>query len=139
MANAAKSLINFFRDVCPHLLPKKFRGRFTEVDEDNAKETVMVYGRQKVFKDIDGIELLKKAEGIDENVNLAAERLLDDKDLRKIRYLKLKKAVQNIDKKGFKDSDNEEDKNEEEKESEEYDEEDDENSESEEEQSISDD
>ena len=29
VVNAAKSLINYFRDVCPNLLPKKFRGRFT--------------------------------------------------------------------------------------------------------------
>mmetsp|Transcript_47677 Transcript_47677/g.34927 ORF Transcript_47677/g.34927 Transcript_47677/m.34927 type:complete len:110 (+) Transcript_47677:356-685(+) len=35
--NAAKSLVNFFRDVCPELLPKKLRGRFTEIDEDNSK------------------------------------------------------------------------------------------------------
>ncbi len=27
---AAKSLVNFFRDVCPQLLPKKYVGRFTE-------------------------------------------------------------------------------------------------------------
>ena len=34
---AAKSLVNFFRDVCPQLLPKKLRGRFTEIDEANDK------------------------------------------------------------------------------------------------------
>ena len=33
---AAKSLVNFFRDVCPELLPKKMMGRFTTVDEENA-------------------------------------------------------------------------------------------------------
>ena len=36
--NAAKSLINYFRDVCPNLLPKKLRGRFTKQDDDNRKE-----------------------------------------------------------------------------------------------------
>ena len=36
---AAKSLINYFRDVCPELLPKKMRGRFSdEKDEHNAIE-----------------------------------------------------------------------------------------------------
>jgi len=30
---AAKSLINFFRDVSPQLLPKKYVGRFTEMVE----------------------------------------------------------------------------------------------------------
>jgi protein SDA1 len=38
---AAKALINFFRDVCPHLLPKKFVGRFTVVDDTNRE---LVYG-----------------------------------------------------------------------------------------------
>ena len=54
---AAKSLINYFRDVCPNLLPKKFRGRFTKIDEDNKKEN-FVYGKQKLNYGIDGIELL---------------------------------------------------------------------------------
>ena len=40
---AAKSLVNFFRDVCPQLLPKKHRGRFTEIDEANNKEAI-IYG-----------------------------------------------------------------------------------------------
>ena len=60
VVNAAKSLINYFRDVCPHLLPKKFRGRFTKLDDDNRKEEVMVYGRQRINYNIDGIELLQK-------------------------------------------------------------------------------
>jgi protein SDA1 len=33
---ATKSLINYFRDVCPELLPKRHVGRFTEIDESNA-------------------------------------------------------------------------------------------------------
>lgn len=33
---AAKSLVNYFRDVCPQLLPKKFVGRFTKVEEKEA-------------------------------------------------------------------------------------------------------
>jgi hypothetical protein len=37
--------------------------------------------------------LLKKAEKIDKDVNLAAERILDDKDFKKIKILKLKKGV----------------------------------------------
>jgi len=54
---AAKSLVNYFRDVCPNLLPKKFRGRFTKVDEDNDKQN-LVYGKQKINYGIDGLELL---------------------------------------------------------------------------------
>jgi protein SDA1 len=83
---AAKSLVNYFRDVCPEMLPKKLRGRFAVIDEDNAKES-FVFGAEKLNRDIDGIELLKKAEKIDEGVNLAADRLLDEKALKKIKIL----------------------------------------------------
>ena len=41
ISTAAKSLINYFRDVCPELLPKKLRGRFCEIDEDNAKSAIV--------------------------------------------------------------------------------------------------
>lgn len=37
---AAKSLINFFRDVCPQMLPKRYVGRFTEMTE----REIPVYG-----------------------------------------------------------------------------------------------
>ncbi len=103
------------------------RGRFTEIDEDNKKENVTVYGRQKVFYDIDGIDLLKKASKMPDEYNLAAEKILDDSDLRKIKYLKMKKALQKIDKKRFRDSgsegeqNDEEEKDEDEEEDEEYD------------------
>ena len=59
MRAAAKSLVNFFRDVCPHLLPKKYRGRFTEIDETNDKEAI-IYGQQKVATKIDGEEYLSE-------------------------------------------------------------------------------
>lgn len=82
---AAKSLVNYFRDVCPELLPKKMRGRFTEVDEDHSNS--LVFGQEKLNKTIEGIELLQKAEKIDYDVNLAADRVLDDRALKKIRIL----------------------------------------------------
>ena len=44
---AAKSLVNFFRDVCPQLLPKKFVGRFTKVDGTNALENI-TYGERRM-------------------------------------------------------------------------------------------
>ncbi len=109
VVNATRSLINYFRDICPHLLPKKLRGRFMEVDEDTKKENVTVYGRQKVFTDIDGLDLLKKAENLPEEYNMATERILTDADLKKIRYLKLKNVVKRVDRKGFRDSDKDED------------------------------
>jgi hypothetical protein len=112
VAAAAKSLVNFFRDICPELLPKKMRGRFSEINEDNNKES-FIYGAEKLNKDIEGINFLKKAEKIDENVNLAAERILDDKDLRKIRILMLKNGVKRVDRHGFRDEDEEKRKKEE--------------------------
>lgn len=90
---AARSLINYFRDVCPHLLPKKFRGRFTKQDDDNRKED-FVYGRQKLAYGIDGIELLEEAEGLEPG--MALTRPLTDEDLKKIRLLKLKKALKGV-------------------------------------------
>ena len=56
--SAAKSLVNFFRDVCPELLPKKFVGRFTSLEGTIAKEK-MIYGERREVKGIDGLELLK--------------------------------------------------------------------------------
>jgi len=99
---AAKSLINFFRDVCPELLPKTLRGRFSEIDETNARSTLL-YGAERLHHDLDGADLLKKAEKLDAGVNVAAERVLDDKDLKKIKILKLKAGVQRIDRHGFRD------------------------------------
>jgi hypothetical protein len=106
VAAAAKSLVNFFRDVCPELLPKKMRGRFAEITEDNNKDS-FIFGAEKLNKDIEGIDFLKKAEKIDENVNLAAERILDDKDLKKIKILMLKNGVRRVDRHGFRDEDEE--------------------------------
>ena len=104
MSAAAKSLINYFRDVCPELLPKKMRGRFAEIDEENEK-AAHVFGQEKVNKTIDGIEFLKKAEKIDEDVNLAADKILDDRALKKIKILQLKEGVRRVDRHGFRDDD----------------------------------
>ena len=63
----------------------------------------MVFGAEKVYKDIEGIDLLKKAEKIDPSVNLAADRLLDDRDLKKMKILQLKEGVKRVDRHGFAD------------------------------------
>jgi len=99
---AAKSLINFFRDVCPELLPRRMRGRFSEIDDTNAASS-FVFGAEKLSRDIDGMDLLKKAERIDADVNVAADRVLDDRDLKKIKILKLKEGVKRVDRHGFRD------------------------------------
>ena len=80
---AAKSLINFFRDVCPQLLPKKYVGRFTEMVTKEAP----VYGEQQLAYNVDGIEYLKGGSGV------VTERLLTDDDLKRIRLGKLRKDV----------------------------------------------
>lgn len=90
--SSAKALVNFFRDVCPHLLPKKYIGRFTVVDDTNRE---LLYGDRKVATNIDGVELLK------EGVDIAQERILTDKDLKKIKLMKLREAVKKVDRKGF--------------------------------------
>lgn len=95
---AAKSLINYFRDVCPQMLPKKHVGRFTDLEET---KTPMVFGQTKMAYNIDGIELLKEGDAV------ATERMLDNEDLRKIKYRQLKKAVQKVDRKRFRDSSDE--------------------------------
>ena len=75
---AGKSLVNFFRDVCPQLLPKKYIGRFTKIDESNKLEN-MVYGERRMVRGIEGVELLK------EGMDVAAQRILTDEDYKKIR------------------------------------------------------
>ena len=97
---AGKSLVNFFRDVCPQLLPKKYIGRFTEIDQSNSKDN-MVYGERRMVKGIDGVELLKEGDDV------ATTRILTDEDLKRIRIQKLKQAARKVDKKGFRDSDEE--------------------------------
>jgi hypothetical protein len=44
---------------------------------------------------------LKKAEKIDDNVNLGAEKILDDKDLKKIKILMLKNGIKRVDRHGL--------------------------------------
>jgi len=42
---------------------------------------------------------------VDEDVDLAADRILNDKDLKKIKILKLKEGVKRVDRHGFRDDD----------------------------------
>jgi hypothetical protein len=95
---AAKSLVNYFRDVCPQMLPKKLVGRFTKIE---AKE-MPIYGAQHLATTVDGIDLLK------EGANLASERFLTDGDLKRIKLIKMKHAAKHVDRKRFRDSDSSE-------------------------------
>ena len=40
-------MVNFFRDVCPELLPKKHVGRFTDTDDVITKDK-MIYGERRM-------------------------------------------------------------------------------------------
>jgi protein SDA1 len=95
VVNATKSLINYFRDVCPQLLPKKFRGRFTKDDGDNRKED-FVFGRSKLNYDIDGIDLLAKHLGYEDGSSLTMNKVLTDEDFKLIKKLKLKEALKHV-------------------------------------------
>jgi hypothetical protein len=90
--------MNYFKDVCPQLLPRKLRGRDTKIEDEMDRKENIVFGAQKVFTDIDGLDLYRETEGRDFN---PAEELLDNKDLKKIRFLQLRKAALKVDKKGF--------------------------------------
>ena len=86
---AGKSLVNFFPDVCPQLLPRKYIGRFTKIDQSNKLEN-MTYGERRMVKGIDGVELLK------EGADVATQRILTDADYKKIRIQKLKQAAKRV-------------------------------------------
>ena len=78
---AAKSVVNYYREANPKLLNKKHRGRFTKDQE----EQVFV---QNTLKDgIDGADLLAHN---GENP-IYMDRMLTDEDFKKIKYLQRKK------------------------------------------------
>lgn len=58
------------------MLPKKMIGRFTVIDDSNKE---LLYGQQKVASNVDGISFLKEGDGV------AKERILTDKDFKKIK------------------------------------------------------
>ena len=47
----------------------------------------MAFGETKLVKTIDGLDLLRQSEGLDEGVNLMTDRILDEKDFKKIKLL----------------------------------------------------
>jgi protein SDA1 len=92
---AARSLINFFREVCPTLLPKKMLGRDKQYLGEDGPEKL--FGEVDLKRGIDGADLLKEGD------NVAADRILTDTDLKKIKVLKLRKAMRRVDRGGFKE------------------------------------
>ena len=80
VSSAAKALINMIRDVNAQLLPKKYRGRNFNENEENEGEKGPKAG-------IDGADLLEhKGE-----IPVYMDRILTDEDFKKIRKLKRKR------------------------------------------------
>lgn len=100
VAAAAKSLVNYFRDVCPELLPnRKLQGRFTKVDDTNRLENIE-FGQERAARGVEGIELLAEYER-QKGRTVDLDRILTDEELKKIKILRLKEGVRRVDRHGF--------------------------------------
>jgi len=87
VAQAAKSIVNLYRELNPKLLKKDHRGRqINIIDEDQMENKILAYGEVKLQKGIPGIDLLKKRKA--NQLPLDATEILSNSDLKKIKYLK---------------------------------------------------
>jgi protein SDA1 len=94
VSSAAKSIINLYRDLNPKLLKKEHRGRVLKYLEDEEMENkILGFGETKVHTSVPGIELLMQGDedvGRDKKVSLGSIKLLNNRDLKKIKYLRKK-------------------------------------------------
>lgn len=99
---AARSLINTYRDKDPELLHPSLRGREAAIAVRQGEIQAQQFGEAKVASGIDGLEELAarkaKKEGADADAakaleGLAAEKILDAEDFRKLRKLRLQKSM----------------------------------------------
>jgi len=88
--------VNFFRDVCPQLLPKKALGRDQKIE---APGEALEYGKVKLHYGVPDAELLGD--------NIGDKEILDDHDLKRIQRKKRRLLLAKYDK-GFKSSSEEE-------------------------------
>eukprot|EP00331_Platyophrya_macrostoma_P026581 CAMPEP_0176438470 /NCGR_PEP_ID=MMETSP0127-20121128/19305_1 /TAXON_ID=938130 /ORGANISM="Platyophrya macrostoma, Strain WH" /LENGTH=811 /DNA_ID=CAMNT_0017822431 /DNA_START=20 /DNA_END=2455 /DNA_ORIENTATION=+ len=89
---AARALINLFRDINPDLLEKQHQGRFDMLDRKELRK-VYRYAEEKVFDRVYGAELLGD-EG--EGVPIEADRILDDSDFKKIKQLRKRRLEEHL-------------------------------------------
>ncbi|CBH11236.1 hypothetical protein, conserved [Trypanosoma brucei gambiense DAL972] len=75
---AARALIQLFRHVYPELLPGKLRTR--TVDASTGEAPKPVYGKEHVYTDIPGLELLYADEGSDASSHSCCSGSSDDDD-----------------------------------------------------------
>ena len=80
VCNAARSIVNAYRDINPMLLPKKLRGLDKSDDEEGVTDD-----KGKAA----GLELLQNEEG----KTILTEKILDSNDLKRIKLLKLRKTA----------------------------------------------
>jgi len=83
---AARSILNLCKEINPTLLG---------LNEDEGEKQA-VYGQSKIVHGIEGIELLKKYEHIPADVKYEYETILDNKQLKQIKLLKMKYAAEKI-------------------------------------------
>ena len=95
VAQAAKSIVNLYRELNPKLLKKDHRGRqINIIDEDQMENKILAYGEVKLQKGIPGIDLLKKRKA--NQLPLDATEILSNSDLKKIKYLKYQQDLMQI-------------------------------------------
>lgn len=94
VAAAARSLINFYKDVNPDLLNKKFRGRFDTLDKKEDRKPSK-FGEMKVVERVEGANLLKE-DG--DGLPVEWDRIMTDEDFKKIKILKKRKMEEAIEK-----------------------------------------
>ena len=85
VSSSARSFINLVRDLCPDMLEKEFHVyvRRNDIDQNVSRKS-------NDFGRIDGVELLEE----DGKLDIECDRILTDKDFKRIRKLKSKKIMQ---------------------------------------------
>lgn len=84
--NAARALINCLKEINSNLL-----GIY-----DNDADKEIFFGQAKVSDSIDGIELLKKHDNLPKDYRMEYEEILDDKQLKKLKILRMKYNAEKI-------------------------------------------
>lgn len=98
VASAAKSIVNYFREVNPLLLNKKFRGR------NNQNAEISKPLDNKSANVIKGADLLGKTS---EGIPVYCDQILDDSDFRRIKQLQRKKIEEELQKRNEEEEEEE--------------------------------
>lgn len=88
IGTAVKSLINLYRDINPSLLEKAMRGKLEAMNKEAVDQ------QKRVDDHLEGLDLLREHEGLPEDYDMLANRVLSNDDLKKIKILKMRKLAQ---------------------------------------------